>query len=132
MQLGGIAKPEISYGSISKTVNRTLSVEKRIEVLLAEYDACHKNRDHYDIIRWTIASIFAGASIAIFGASFLEPALDSPYAVVLLTVLSLVLLGISAAYHEHVDPWVRISLDRAFEIENELRTLGFGTQLHSE
>ena len=111
-------------------VNQSLSVDKRIDVLLNEYTACHSNRDHYDSIRWTIVSIFGGASIATFGISFLDPVRGNPYAVGSLAAFSVILLVISWAYYQHVNPWVNLSLIRTFQVENELRSLGFNIQLH--
>jgi hypothetical protein len=44
--------------------------DKEVDVLIGEYQACHRNRNHYDSVGWTIGSIFIAVSLALIGFSF--------------------------------------------------------------
>jgi len=41
-----------------------------ISILLNEYQACHRQRNHYASIRWTIGSLFLAASFVLYATSF--------------------------------------------------------------
>ena len=106
--------------------------EMRVDVLLAEYRACHMNRNHYDNIRWTIGSIFIVASLTLFGISFFEEVRHSIFEVELLAIFSIILMIGWMVYVFYVHPFVSLSLDRALEIERELQELGFDApRLHT-
>jgi len=81
-------------------------------------------------MRWTIGSIFIAASLTLLGISLLESVALHPLQVLVMTSLSLALFFIWLAYSEHVEPWVKASLKRFYEIEEELRGLGFNMRLH--
>lgn len=109
-----------------------MAQDQRIDALLREYDACLTTRNHYDNVRWTIATIFVAFSLAAFGLSFnvkITTPTNTAIAVVLLAVFSLLIFGISIAYFEHVQPYVRESLDRALQIEYALVAFGIPMQL---
>ncbi len=100
-----------------------------MKALLTEYEACQTNRNHYDSVRWTIASIFIGFSLTTFGVSFLNGA-NTIVAVFLLASFSILLFLIAIAYYEHVDPWIETSQDRLWQIEDQLQDLGLVVRLH--
>jgi len=102
-----------------------LDTDRRVDILLAEYQACHMNRDHYHGIVWTMGSIFITASIALFGASLVEPIVKNPSAVAVLAICSIILLVTWLAYNFHVDPWVTKSLRRCREIEEEFSRMKY-------
>ncbi|MEM3448093.1 MAG: hypothetical protein QXP38_04320 [Nitrososphaerota archaeon] len=102
----------------------------KISVLLAEYQAAHMNRDHYDSMRWTIGSIFIASSLTLLGISFLEPVAHYHLQVLAITSFSCALFFVWLAYSQHVEPWVKASLKRLYEIEEELKVLGFDMRLH--
>ena len=66
--------------------------KKKIDVLLAEYQACHRNRDHYDSVRWTIGSIFIATSLTLFGISFLKEVRGNLMEVIFIAVFSVLLM----------------------------------------
>lgn len=104
----------------------------RGDVLLAEYRACHMNRSHYENIAWTIGSIFIVASLTLFGISFVEEVRHSIFEVVLLASFSMVLMSVWVIYVFYVHPYVMISLNRLWQIEQELQKLGFNApRLHT-
>ncbi|MCW4042998.1 MAG: hypothetical protein NWE90_04655 [Candidatus Bathyarchaeota archaeon] len=105
--------------------------DKFIDTLLTEYQACHMNRNHYDSLSWTICSIFTSASLALLGISFLNPVVNNPLDVILIASFSILIFVIYMAYERHARPWIKASLDRCHEIEEELRRLGFHTTLHT-
>ena len=105
-----------------------MAQDRRIDALLEEYDACLATRDHYDSVRWLIASIFVGFSLTAFGVSFIDTA-NPVIPVVLLAVFSLLLFGIAIAFFEHAQPYVKESLDRALQIEYALVAFGIPMQL---
>jgi len=92
------------------------------------------NRNHYDGVRWTIGSIFIGASLALFGISFLNSMVNNPRAVYSTSIFSLALYIIWLLYHFHVERFVEKSLDRAKKIEDELGKIDkeYGMQLHTK
>jgi len=87
------------------------------------------NRDHYDSVRWTIGSIFIVGSLTLFGISFVEPVVRMPLQVALLAGVSVILFGVFAAYHLHVEPYVKMSIRRLQMIEKELQTQGYVSPL---
>ena len=98
----------------------------QVNILLNEYQACHRNRNHYDSVRWTIGSIFIGASLALFGLS-----LTMHIVVVLLAfVFSIGLVIIWYLYSSHVNPYIMRAMVRMHEIEKKLRDLNFEIKLH--
>lgn len=105
--------------------------DKTVEVLLAEYHACHMNRNHYASVKWTIGSILIAASFTLLGISFVQEVVYNFEAVTLLASFSLASIVIWNCYNEHVRWFIKRSLDRMEEIEKELRNLGFGIKLHS-
>ena len=68
----------------SKTKEPNEMEKERIDVLLAEYQASHRNRNHYDSVRWTIGSILMAASLTLFGISFMEPVRNNFWDVILI------------------------------------------------
>jgi len=104
--------------------------EKKVDVLLEEYQACHRNRNHYDSVRWTIGSIFIAISSAIFGVSLTKDVMDEPNIIMLLAVFSLVLIFVWYLFVQHVNPYVWQSIIRFHEIEKELREMRFDIRLH--
>ncbi|NIO37996.1 hypothetical protein GTO27_09880 [Candidatus Bathyarchaeota archaeon] len=103
--------------------------KKEIDVLLAEYQACHRNRNHYDSVRWTIGSIFMATSLALFGISFVEEQLGI-LEVLLIAVFSFFLIFVWYAYSQHVNLYVLESLLRFHKIERRLCDMGFDISLH--
>jgi len=101
----------------------------QVKALLAEYEACHTNRNHYDSVRWTIASLFIGFSLTTFGVSFLKEA-NTIVPVLLLASFSILLFLIAIAYYTHVNPWIETSQDRLWEIEGQLQYYGVNVRLH--
>lgn len=91
---------------------------ERLQILLAEYQACNMNRDHYDSVRWLIGSVFIGASLTAFG-------LSSTYAegplVLIIALFSQSLVAIFIGYNDIVQAYIDLSLERCREIEIELR-----------
>ena len=64
--------------------------------------------------------------------SFLDKA-NNPLGVLLLAFFSILLLVVWIAYFRHADPWIRISKDRAWQIEDELASKsGISVRLHHE
>lgn len=104
--------------------------KKKIDALLVEYQACHRNRNHYDSVRWTIGSIFIATSLALFGISFLKEVRERFIEVILITTFSLLLMIIWYAYSAHVNPYVMASTLRFHEIELELEKWDFDVTLH--
>lgn len=100
-----------------------------IDILLAEYQACHTNRNHYDNLRWTIGSIFIASSLALFGISFMNE-VRLPIEVIMMASFSLLLIVIWYGYNQHVNPYVLASIKRLHEIELELYKMCFDMKLH--
>ena len=98
----------------------------KINVLLEEYQACHRNRNHYDSLRWTIGSIFIATSLALFGLSFGRRFEE----IFVIAIFSYFLILIWYLYSQHVNPYVMSSIKRFHEIELELWKMGFDTKLH--
>ena len=101
-----------------------------ISILLNEYQACHRQRNHYASIGWTIGSLFLGASIVLYAASFETYLIDKKSEVVVLGLFSFALIFIWYLYNQHVNPWVLASIVRVHQIEQELRNIGGNIQLH--
>jgi hypothetical protein len=98
----------------------------RVQVLLDEYQACHSNRNHYDIVRWAIGSIFIGTSLTIFGLT-----LAKHIAVVFIAFcFSLILIIFWYLYSQHVNPYVMRSIVRMHNIESMLRS-DYHIELHN-
>lgn len=103
---------------------------ERAKALLSEYQACHRNRNHYDSVRWTIGSIFIATSLALFGVSFWKEIIDEPQKVLLVAIFSGALIATWYLYNRHVNPYVMASVVRFHEIEKELRRMGYSINLH--
>lgn len=98
----------------------------QISILLGEYQACHRTRNHYDSVRWTIGTIFIGTSLGLFGLSA-----SSNIDIVLLSgAFSIGLMFIWYLYAQHVNPYVMESLVRFHEIEIELEKMNFKIEQH--
>jgi hypothetical protein len=126
------------YRSVTDTVQAPYTVRKNpkigrnvLRTLLEEYDACHVNRNHYDQTRWIIGSIFIVSSFTLVSASFLAPAVNYRVSTGLIGAASLILWLVFLYYDNHVQPWIRASLDRCFDIERRLQNIGFDIRLHS-
>jgi len=104
---------------------RPMIADKTVDVLLAEYQASHMNRDHYHSLVWTIGSVLIPTSIALVGASLLDPLINNLRAVLALAAFSLALVFVWYAYNLHADPWVKKSILRCQEIEKELEGSGY-------
>jgi len=104
--------------------------KKRIDAFLAEYQACHRNRNHYDSVRWTIGSIFMATSFTLFGISFMETIRNNFMEVNLIAVFSILLTLIWYAYFQHVNLYIMTSFERFLEIETELQKMGLDVRLH--
>ena len=104
----------------------------QINILLAEYQACHMNRDHYDSLRWTIGSIFIGTMFALYGISFLEPLISSLKNVLAISAFSLMIFTIWIFYHRYVGKFVNFSIERAKKIEEKLVFSGYEIGLHTD
>ncbi|MDH5266766.1 MAG: hypothetical protein OEW62_03705 [Candidatus Bathyarchaeota archaeon] len=105
--------------------------DKQIDIWLAEYQACHSNRNHYETIAWTIGSIFIVASFTLFGISFWEELANGSVAVWLLGFFSLLLMGIWLSYVVYVQEYVKASQKRLWKIEEELQGKKYDIQLHT-
>lgn len=101
----------------------------QINVWLNEYQACHRNRNHYDSVRWTIGSIFIGASLTLFGFS-LGVGKNHLKEVLLASFFSFFLVIIWYLYSQHVNSYVMTSILRLHEIEKDLRNIGYKITLH--
>lgn len=101
-----------------------------IHILLNEYQACHRQRNHYASIRWTIGSLFLAASIVLYATSFEADLIDKKCEVLILGLFSFALIIIWYLYNQHVNPWVLASIVRSHQIEQELRNMGGNIQLH--
>ena len=106
----------------------TTHEELQLNVLLNEYHACHRNRNHYDSIRWSIGSIFIAASLTVYGLSLDK---DDPSVAVPLVLLSMFSILIWYAYFQHVNPWVMGSIERMQKIEDEIRKMSYKINLHN-
>jgi heme/copper-type cytochrome/quinol oxidase subunit 4 len=104
--------------------------QNQIEGLLKEYDVCHSNRNHYDSVRWTIASLFTGFSLAAFGFTFSSDQAVKPVSVTIVGAFAISMFLIGMAYFLHIEPYIRISIDRLYWIEVELQRLGVNVSLH--
>jgi hypothetical protein len=98
----------------------------QIDVFLNEYQACHRNKDHFDSVRWTIGSIFVGASLTLFGISFGKQVVE----VLLASIFSFLLMIFWYLYFQHVNPFVMASIVRIHEIEKALRDRKLEIRLH--
>ena len=106
-----------------------MSHKTNVEVLLAEYHACHLNRNHYNSVKWTIGSILIAASFTLLGISFVQEVRHEEVA--LLACFSLASILIWNCYNEHVRWFIKRSIERMWSIERELKRLGFSINLHT-
>jgi hypothetical protein len=108
--------------------------EKKIDILLQEYQQTLSNRNHYHSIRWTMGTLFITATFSLFGASFLKELLDQPVGVVTMGVFSLLLLAVWVAFSLHGQTYVDTCHIRLNQIEKQIQDLA-GTdfpKLHHE
>jgi len=107
-------------------------LEMKVDILLAEYQAAHANRNYHGSIRWTIGSILTATSFTLFGISFLQEIKNNVVEVLLLSCVSLALMIVWYAWYRYVHPFVHLSLERFWAIEEELQKLGFDApKLHT-
>ena len=105
-------------------------IEKmQINILLNEYQACHRNRNHYDSVRWTIGSLFIGASLTLFGISIVKEV--ETFGVIIACFFSLGLIMIWYLYSQHVNPYILASIIRARDIEKEFNEQTYKIELHT-
>jgi len=100
----------------------------QIDIYLNEYQACHRNRNHYDSVRWSIGSIFIAASFTVFGFSLGQNDISVAFSLILLSLFSFFTWYV---YFQHVNPFVMASIVRMQEIEKELRNMGYKINLHN-
>lgn len=106
--------------------------KKRVDVLLAEYRACYKNRDHYESVKWTIGAIFIAASLTLFGISFIKEVKGNLLEVGSLAFFSIALSVIWYCYNRYVGLYISESFERMWKIEEELQEIGFkAPKLHT-
>jgi hypothetical protein len=108
-----------------------MSQSHRREILLAEYQCAHMNRDHYDSARWMIGTIFIAASFTLFGITYVENLAGDPTAVVLIGVSSAALMCVWGSYYLHVHRFIILSMIRLHEIEAALQKLAQDAELPS-
>jgi len=119
-------KTGVGKDSVGKKVPEyDITATGRLDVLLAEYQACLMTRDHYDSTRWLIGTIFIALGFSLFGVSFLKPITSNVWSVGLVGTLSIVLWLFFLYYDQHVEPWVRTSIQRTHCIERLLRAKNF-------
>lgn len=104
--------------------------DRSIDILLAEYQACHMTRDCYTNSRWNMGAIFMAASLILLGISFEEQMSTRPIDVILMGISSLSALFIWLLFNKHLTPWILTSIDRARQIEDELIERGYEIRLH--
>jgi len=108
--------------------------EKKIDILLQEYQQTLSNRNHYHSIRWTMGTVFIAATFSLFGVSFLKELLDQPEKVVTMGVFSLLVLAVWVAFSIHGQTYVNACHIRLNQIEKQIQGLA-GTdfpKLHHE
>jgi len=103
-------------------------VKIQIDILLNEYQACHRNRNHYDSVRWSIGSIFIAASFTVYGFSLGQQDKSVALALVLLSMFP---FFIWYFYYQHVNSTVMASIVRMQKIETELRNMDYHINLHN-
>jgi hypothetical protein len=99
------------------------SDDKKIDILLAEYQNTLGNRNHYESVQWTIGTLFIAASLTSLGVSFLRDVSCNSEAVLMICIFSLLLVGVWVAYNLHSQPYVDTSHLRLQQIEKEIRRL---------
>jgi len=105
---------------------------QQLRVWLAEYQACHLNRDHYHGLAWITGSIFIAGSLALLGTSFLDPVVYDPRLVLFMGDFSIVLFIVWVVYLTYVQHFATMSLERARKIEKEIQSLDFDIRLHTD
>ena len=100
--------------------------EKKIEVLLSEYHACHRTRDAYAKIRWSVGSIILATSLGLVGISF---SFEKFSILIGMAISSLAFLLIWILYNQNISIYTMASIFRMHEIEVELRKQ-FDVKLH--
>ena len=109
----------------------TILQQEKIKVWLAEYEACHSNRNHFESIYWVIASVFLVASFTLLGLTFQESIINNVSVVLFLTLLSVFLFIVLCLYNFMIQRYVDISYQRILTIEEQLRNLKLDIQLHT-
>jgi len=115
-------------GLVSTILSDNERLKNKVDVLLAQYQACNATRDHYDSVRWIMGSIFIGASLAALSMSFTDHI--TAVQVLFIAIFSIALLVIWIKYDDHVQPWIDTSLELAKKTENDLSDLGLNLRLH--
>lgn len=128
--VGGYLRSKYSEKKSPKN-KLTKNKSDELKVLLTEYRVCQMNKDHYDGVRWTMASIFIGASFALLGFSFTEDIVGDKNAVSFMALFSLAMFLIWVAYNQHTQPWIHTSNDRQHEIEQRLQKSNYDIKLHT-
>lgn len=100
-----------------------MSEDKEIDILLAEYQACHLNRNLYDTVRWVIGSILIGTSLTLIGISFIQQIISDVYIIILLASSSIILLVIWMLYVIHTERWIKRTFEQMRWIEKRVREL---------
>lgn len=107
--------------------------DKQIDALLSEYEACHRNRNHYDSLRWTVGSILLVASLTLLGASFTkEVAASSPVEMWFIALFSLAVLIGWYIYFTAIGLNIYTTFVRFLQIELELLKKGINISLHTQ
>lgn len=99
----------------------------QINIYLNEYQACHRNRDNYASIRWSVGSIFIAGSLTLVGLSF--PLIQKAELLALM-VISFLLMVVWFLYNQKLTKYTLLSIFRMHEIEQELRNMGYKIRLH--
>jgi len=114
-----------------KTSRRLPPEERQLQIWLTEYAAANATRDHYDSNRWFIGSIFIAAIFTLFASSFLDSVARSNIGLGLLADTSIILWFVFVYYDQHVQPWIKVAIDRCHKIEENLRSANYDIHLHA-
>jgi len=112
-------------------------IRNQLNIYLNEYQACYRQRNHYDSLSWTIGSLFIAASFTLFGFSFQEYLINNTNKeinniyVIFLSIISIGLIFIWYFYNQNVNPWVLAAIIRMHQIEIEITDIGFDIQLQN-
>lgn len=112
-----------------KDENREFRSNK-IQVLLNEYQACHRNRNHYGSVRWTRGSILIATSLGLLGFSFWSEVKGDIWKINFMALFSILLFLLWYLYNQYVNPFIMLSILRMHEIELALYKMGFNIKLH--
>ena len=82
--------------------------KKKIDVLLNEYQACYRDRNHFDGLIWTIGGVFAALSLASVSASFLQGIAMKPLEVNVMAIFSIALMLLWYFHIRYLTPYVMV------------------------